>query len=164
MHPSNHTEASPSQYLSFSTTTDGLHPAPDTEDYPEISDALPTTEAVDAPDPHQALQAAAGEPVENEKTLWEGQTSSKNFLVRLLVGETLTVAWIALAIATWGFGYGNLAILTVAVGVALLLFWALTGMKVFRGSTAITTGSPPAGFSCGPVSYTVGSTRSSCCA
>jgi hypothetical protein len=67
-----------------------------------------------------------------EETIWEGQTSGKSFLVRSIVGEAFTAAWVALAVATWGFGYSNLTVLTYAFGAAILLFWIVTGLKVFR--------------------------------
>ena len=140
MQSSNHVETSTPRYTSFSTKDLNSGSAVtnrfgqvegDTEDYPEISDELAPSQAAVLPDPHAARQLA-NETADDEETLWEGQTSSKNFLVRFVVGEAFTVAWGGLAVATWGFGYSNLNILTIRVGAVLLLFWALTGLKLFR--------------------------------
>jgi hypothetical protein len=140
MQSSNHVETSSPRYRSFSTydlnsgsaVTNRFGPVEgDTEDYPEISGEFAPPQAAVLPDPKTARQLA-DETADDEETLWEGQTSGKNFLVRFLVGEALTVAWGGLAVATWGFGYSKLNILTIGVGAVLLLFWALTGLKLFR--------------------------------
>jgi hypothetical protein len=103
----------------------------DTEDYPEITVDLPSAAEASPQAPASALEADA-EADESEQTPWEGRTSPKNFLLKFLVGEASTIAWVGLAIATWGFGYEKLAFLTYALGFALLLFWALTSIQLFR--------------------------------
>jgi Bacterial PH domain len=147
MQSSNHFESTAPRYTPFSTsglpsgstaTRLGEQVEGDTEDYPELTGDFPPAQTAVGPDPNAALESkkaaleSKDETIENEQTLWEGQTSSKNFVVRFLVGETFTIAWVALAVATWGFGYGNLTIPTVAIAVALLLFWGLTGLKLLR--------------------------------
>lgn len=69
--------------------------------------------------------------LEDEQTLWEGQYSAKNFLGRGIVGASLILAWIALAVATWGFGY-NLAFLAYLSGGAVLLYCCFTGVNFLR--------------------------------
>ena len=49
-----------------------------------------------------------------------------------VLGSAVTLVWIAIAIAVWGFRYENLTGLAILLGVALLIFWALSGLKVFR--------------------------------
>ena len=67
-----------------------------------------------------------------EETIWEGQTSGKSFLVRSVLGGAFTAAWVALAVAIWGFGYRNLTVFAYVFGAGMLLFWIVTGVKVFR--------------------------------
>jgi hypothetical protein len=71
-------------------------------------------------------QEAAGEDrgVESEEVIWEARYSMKNFIGRLVLRSVLTVAWIALAIYTWGYrSEADLAPLTILLGIALLLYW-----------------------------------------
>ena len=58
-------------------------------------------------------------PLEEEQTLWEGRYSARNFLGRVVGGGMLLLAGIALALATWGFGYPDLAWLTYAAFVGV---------------------------------------------
>jgi hypothetical protein len=83
--------------------------------------------------PEESLppSAAASSGLEDEQTLWEGRYSAKNFLGRGVFNAALIVAWLALAAATWGFGY-NLAFLTYLTGGAVLLYCCLTGFKYLR--------------------------------
>lgn len=140
MQPSNHVDTSVSPYSSVSTGEHhpGAVPAyvggpieSGTEDYPAVTvDHVTTTpsSANDSPaDAHQTDEVGV-----TEETLWEGQTSGKSFLVRSVVGELFTAGWVVLAVATWGFGYSNLTILSYAFGAVLLFFWLLTGLKIFR--------------------------------
>ena len=76
--------------------------------------------------------ASSAGALEAEETLWEGRYSLKNFVGRALVGGALTVVWIALASATWGFGRTSLAFLSYLVGFVLLFFWIATGFKLLR--------------------------------
>jgi len=65
-----------------------------------------------------------GAGIEGEELVWEAKYAMKNFLGRILVRSVLTVAWIALAIAAWGYGNGYLAPLALISGAVLALFWA----------------------------------------
>ena len=140
MQPSNHTESSATRYTPFpaqelqpesAATKLDRGPERDTEDYPEIAEDRATKKSVATRDP-VVSQSPAVETAENEATLWDGRTSGKVFIVRLLIGTVLSLGWTALAVTTWGFGYANLAILTWILLAAVLLFWAFTGITVFR--------------------------------
>ena len=82
----------------------------------------------------EASLSPSAEPsigIEGEKTLWEGRYSAKNFLGRGIVGAFFLLAWMALAMATWGLGY-NLAFLAYGTGAAVLLYCCFTGFKFIR--------------------------------
>jgi len=70
-----------------------------------------------------ATTPALGEGIEGEEVVWEARYAMKNFAGRLVVRTLLTVGWLALAVATWGYDYGNLLILTVIAGLILAAFW-----------------------------------------
>jgi membrane protein YdbS with pleckstrin-like domain len=140
MQPSNHVDTSIPPYTTFSNgevhsavapTYVGGPTAGDTEDYPEVTIDPSAAQPSAAADPEVDLNQT-DEVGQTEETLWEGQTSGKSFLVRFLVGQAFTIAWVVLAIATWGFGYSNLTFLAYAFGSVLLVFWLFTGLKVFR--------------------------------
>jgi len=70
-----------------------------------------------------ATNPALGEGIEGEEVVWEAQYAMKNFAGRLAIRTLLTVGWLALAVATWGYDYGNLTILTVIAGIILAASW-----------------------------------------
>ena len=117
-----------------------------------------------APAPSRARRCeTSGESLDGEDTVWEGQTSTKIYLVRILVGAFCSLAWGCLAVATWGFGYSNLAWVVWATAVVPLVFWVITAIKLFRAVHShhyrltsrrliVRTGL-----------FAAGSTRSSCC-
>ncbi len=140
MQSSTHLEPSAAPVTSVSTSD--LHPRPTTENpaaqppvdqngQSKAQDEVAPRQADGIPDPQFARQLA-DKTAEDESTLWEGQPAPKTFIVRLVLGSAVTLVWIAIAIAVWGFGYENLTGLAILLGVALLIFWALTGLKVFR--------------------------------
>jgi membrane protein YdbS with pleckstrin-like domain len=94
---------------------------------PGAAPNLPVDNPVSAPG---ANGPTAG--LEDEATIWEGRVSLKNFLGRAVFGGVLDVAWIALAIATWGFGYSGLAWVTYAGGAAVIAYWVMLGLKIAR--------------------------------
>jgi PH (Pleckstrin Homology) domain-containing protein len=75
---------------------------------------------------------AAGPGIEGEETVWEGHYSFKNFLGRALLGALLTLAWLMLAVYTWGFDHGNVTFWAVLLGIGLLAFWANLGYRFLR--------------------------------
>jgi len=67
-----------------------------------------------------------GVGVEGEVVVWEARYSKRNFIGRLMVRGALTVAWLVLAIYTWGWGHENLAIPAwIALAVVAVLWFAL---------------------------------------
>jgi hypothetical protein len=80
----------------------------------------------------QSNAAGDSSTLEEEKTLWEGRYSPRNFLGRAFCGGLFVVGWVALALATWIFGYTNLAWLTYTAGVAIVVYWLAVGLKLFR--------------------------------
>jgi membrane protein YdbS with pleckstrin-like domain len=92
------------------------------------STAVPTGAGESA----EALEHADSTTDGQEATLWEGQPSTKNYVVRVLVGGVLSIAWVVLGVATWGYGYSSLAFLAWGSAAAIAIFWALTAVKVFR--------------------------------
>jgi len=75
---------------------------------------------------------ALGEGIEGEEVVWEAQYAMKNFAGRLTIRTLLTVGWIALAVATWGYDYGNLAVLTVIVGLILGVSWVALIYRILQ--------------------------------
>ena len=69
--------------------------------------------------------------IDDEKTLWEGGYSAKNFVGRGIFSAILVLAWMALALATWGFGYG-LAFFAYLTGGVVLLYCCFTAFKFVR--------------------------------
>jgi membrane protein YdbS with pleckstrin-like domain len=63
--------------------------------------------------------------VDGEDVVWEARYSKRNFIGRILFRSLLTVGWIVLAFATWGYGHENWAILA-WVGLAVVMGLWLT--------------------------------------
>jgi membrane protein YdbS with pleckstrin-like domain len=63
--------------------------------------------------------------IEAEQVVWEARYSMKNFIGRVIIRSVLTVAWIALAIYTWGEGHPNASILALLFGIGLGIAWLL---------------------------------------
>jgi membrane protein YdbS with pleckstrin-like domain len=94
-----------------------------TDDYPQVS--------VPPPAPLQGPDTPASE-VKNEETLWEGRYSIRNFVGRGLVVGLLAFGWVALATDAWGLGHTNLVFWTYLLGVILVIYLALVGLRVLR--------------------------------
>ena len=67
-----------------------------------------------------------------QETLWDGRYSPKNFLGRAIFAGLVVFAWVALALATWGFGHSGLAFVTYVTGGAALLYCLYMGFKFVR--------------------------------
>jgi Bacterial PH domain len=88
-----------------------------------------TVPAVSSNQEESSALADSSVGIEDEQTLWEGRYSAKNFLGRAILGTFCVLAWLALALATWGFGYSALTFLTYVVGGLVLLYCCFTGFK-----------------------------------
>lgn len=84
--------------------------------------------------PQESLKPSAGSAagIEDEETLWDGRYSPKNFLGRAIFAGLVVFAWVALALATWGFGHSGLAFVTYVTGGAALLYCLYMGFKFVR--------------------------------
>jgi len=95
------------------------------------TDEIPEPKGTDAGAENQASRVDSSDPatgtgVEGEVDIWEARYSKRNFIGRLVVRSVLTVAWVALAVYTWGQGHENLAIPAwIALFVVVVLWIAL---------------------------------------
>jgi len=64
-----------------------------------------------------------GAGIEGEEVVWEARYAMKNFLGRLILRVVLTLAWIALAVYTWGAGHRQWELPTAIVGIVVLILW-----------------------------------------
>ena len=78
----------------------------------------PTEQAANAP-------PATGPGVEGEEIVWEASYSMRNFMGRIAFRIILTIAWIALAVETWGRATNNMAPVTIVLGIGLVVFWLM---------------------------------------
>jgi membrane protein YdbS with pleckstrin-like domain len=80
----------------------------------------------------QNTDPTAGTGVEGEVVVWEARYSIRNFMGRMIARAALTVAWMVLAVYTWGLGYSNLEIVTwIALGVVVVL-WLWLGVRMIQ--------------------------------
>jgi len=71
-------------------------------------------------------QEARGAGVEGEDVVWEARYAMRNFIGRIAFRIVLTVAWLALAVYTWGYRSENdLGVLTALAGGIVLVLWLL---------------------------------------
>jgi Bacterial PH domain len=84
------------------------------------------------PEDSSSPSAGVSSVLEHEPTLWEGSYAAKNFLGRAIFGALFVLGWAALALATWGFGYSNLAFLSYLTGGVVLLYCCFTAFKYVR--------------------------------
>jgi len=93
-----------------------------------VGDVLSGPQTPGSPEAHPTL----GEGIEGEEVVWEAQYAMKNFAGRLTIRTLLTVAWIAMAVATWGYDYSNLAILTSILGLFLGVSWVALIYRILQ--------------------------------
>jgi membrane protein YdbS with pleckstrin-like domain len=84
------------------------------------------------PTASNTLPADGASGMEAEETIWEGRYSARNFLGRTVLAAVVSLAWLALAITTWGFGFSSLAVIAYVTGVAVVAYWLSLGFKFFR--------------------------------
>jgi len=70
--------------------------------------------------------------VDGEVVVWEATYSSRNFIGRILTRSILTLAWIALAVHTWGMGHENHGSLTWSAGAVVGLLWLALVFRMLR--------------------------------
>lgn len=116
----------PVRHVSTSTTMGGA-PAADEALYPpQGPDPKGTTpESVQQMEHGADASAVGGAGIEGEEIVWEARYSMRNFLGRLTLRVLLTVAWIVLAVETWGNSHDDLAPVTIGLGIVLLVFWLM---------------------------------------
>ncbi len=71
----------------------------------------------------QNTDPTGGVGVDGEVIVWEARYSLRNFIGRLVFRCALTIAWIGLAVYTWGQDHEKLEMVTWAAGAAVLLLW-----------------------------------------
>ena len=84
--------------------------------------------------PHETKEEALGVGTQGEVDLWQARYSMKNFVGRLVIFGTATIAWAVLATSIWGFGYGKdtgLWVLAMAFGIFLGISWVIILRKIF---------------------------------
>jgi len=102
-----------------------------------LKDAAPRpslngTRAATAVADNETMNEAAGKGIDGEEVVWEARYAMKNFIGRLTVRTLLTIAWITLAVYTWGYSDGSIAVLTVVSGIALLLLWVALLYRIIQ--------------------------------
>ena len=71
----------------------------------------------------ESTDPTSGSGVEGEVVVWEARYSKRNFIGRLFSRTVATLAWIALAIYTWGSGHEQLAVPSWIALAGLVLYW-----------------------------------------
>jgi len=94
--------------------------------------SLKGTRAATAVADNETMNEAAGKGIDGEEVVWEARYAMKNFIGRLTVRTLLTIAWITLAVYTWGYSDGSIAVLTVVSGIALLILWVALLYRIIQ--------------------------------
>ena len=94
--------------------------------------AQPILEEIPAETAGAHAPEAAGPGIEGEETVWEGHYSFKNFLGRILLGALLTLAWLILAVYTWGLDHRNVTFWAILLGIGLLVYWVSLAYRYLR--------------------------------
>jgi len=90
-----------------------IAPAPAT--YPPAAPAQ--TKQVDSTDPVNGIG------IEGEEDVWDARYSMRNFIGRILLRVTLTIAWAVLAVYTWGYDHTQLHVPAIIAGIVVLFLW-----------------------------------------
>jgi membrane protein YdbS with pleckstrin-like domain len=119
-------------------TTDNI--APDVVGTPPMPDA-PDLYGPQGPDPSGTEAGAVEEMekeeetgrrigVEGEEVVWEGRYVTRNFIGRLIVRGLLAVAWLVLAIYTWGYHHRDMLVVTIVTGIVVAVLWLMLGYRM----------------------------------
>lgn len=84
------------------------------------------------PDKLPQTSTASSNGIEDEKNLWEGVYSSKNFFGRVVLGGLLAAAWVFVATYAWVLGHSNFIYVAYALGIAVSGFWIFFLVKYVR--------------------------------
>lgn len=114
----------PTHRVTTTTTLDGTPDSIETLYPPQGPEPTGTKPAaVAAMERGADASAAHGAGIEGENVVWEARYSMRNFIGRTALRTVATVAWLALAIYTWGYGHNNIVVLTGLVGVVVGVLW-----------------------------------------
>jgi len=121
----------PTQRVRTTTTLDGP-PATAEALYPPDGPQPPgVTPAATAEMEEQSNSSPEhGSGIEGEEVVWEGRYSLKNFVGRITVRVLLTIAWLVLAVETWGNGHKDWALATIVLGVCVLGYWGVLSTRI----------------------------------
>ena len=116
----------PNRSITTTTTLEGVPVTAETLYPPQGPVPTGTTPAaVDAMEQGSNASPTTGPGVEGEEVVWEASYSMRNFLGRISLRVVLTIAWLALAVETWGRGNQSLTPITIIAGIALGIFWLM---------------------------------------
>lgn len=107
-------------------TPDDLYPA----GVPEPTGISPETEQ--RAEQGESTDPNPGNGVDGEVIVWEARYSKRNFIGRLIVRSLLTIAWVALAIYTWGMGHDNIHVLTWILGAVVAVIWVALVSRIIQ--------------------------------
>lgn len=115
----------PTHSVTTSTTLDGTPAAAETPLYsaagPDPAGTMPGV--VQAAEQGAQDSPTTGPGDEGEDVVWEASYSMRNFLGRIAFRVILTIAWLALAVETWGEGHTDFSFITILAGVVLIGLW-----------------------------------------
>jgi len=109
-------------------------------------DGSPAADQTVAPSPASVEESPSGGSVEqlndqaatsasdeiDEEVVWEARYSLKNFVGRITMRAVFTLAWIALAVTTWGYGRQDLMPLTTGFGLLLGVLWLVLFYRILQ--------------------------------
>jgi hypothetical protein len=103
-------------------------PAPNPNSQSPYGAKVPDPTGTSASEIHHEQQGTSTDPVnglgmEGEEDVWTARYSMRNFLGRAVVLTALTIAWIALAIHTWGYNHPGMATPTWIATAVLAYLW-----------------------------------------
>src|SRR5262245_50518598 len=123
----------PVQRITTTTALDGT-PVATEPLYPPEGPVPPGTTPAAVAEMEQGAHAptASGPGIEGEEVVWEGRYSMRNFLGRIALRVLLSLAWAVLAVETWANGHGELSVVTIGLGIALLAYWAFLVTRMLQ--------------------------------
>lgn len=80
--------------------------------------------------PHETAVEAMGVGTDGEVNIWEARYSMRNFIGRIAFWSAVAVAWVALALYTWGYDHPALVAPAIIAGVVLAVIWFLLARRI----------------------------------